>query len=145
MPKACAIGFDIGGTNIRAARISENGEVLAWKSQPTESVPGLVVKQIAGLVRLLSDGNVRAIGIGLPGRVDVQKNHILSGGYVDLTGVPLASALAESFDVPVTLDNDCNMALVGEQAVGRARGIANVMMFTIGTGIGGAVFSNGKI
>ncbi len=57
----------------------------------------------------------------------------------------LRQRLAESFNVPVTLDNDCNMALVGEQAVGRARGIANVMMFTIGTGIGGAVFSNGKI
>ena len=145
MSKACAIGFDIGGTNIRAARISQSGKILEWLAQPTESEPGLVVKQIAGLVRLLNDGSVKAIGIGLPGRVDVQKNHILSGGYVDLTGVPLAPALAESFDVPVTLDNDCNMALVGEQAVGRARGIANVMMFTIGTGIGGAVFSNGKI
>jgi len=46
---------------------------------------------------------------------------------------------------PVVLDNDCNMALVAEQAVGRARGVANVVMFTIGTGIGGAVFSEGAI
>ena len=94
MSKACAIGFDIGGTNIRAARISQSGDILEWLAQPTEGQPELVVEQIAGLVRLLNDGSVKAIGIGLPGRVNVQNNHMLSGGYVDLTGVPLASALA---------------------------------------------------
>jgi glucokinase len=145
MKEVTAIGFDVGGTNIRAALISKRGEILAWKVQQTESQPELVVEQITKLVRSLNDGNVKAIGIGLPGRIDVQNNLILSGGYVDLTGVPLATTLRSSFDVSVTLDNDCNMALVGEQAVGHARGIANVMMFTIGTGIGGAVFSNGRI
>lgn len=145
MKEATAIGFDVGGTNIRAALISKHGEILAWKVQQTDNQPELVVEQITKLVRSLSDGNVKAVGIGLPGRIDVQNNLILSGGYVDLTGVPLATTLRSSFDVSVTLDNDCNMALVGEQAVGHARGIANVMMFTIGTGIGGAVFSNGRI
>ncbi len=145
MTQATAIGFDVGGTNIRAALVSERGEILSWKVQQTESQPGLVVEQITKLVNSLNDGNVKAIGIGLPGRIDVQNNLILSGGYVDLAGVPLALTLRTSFEVSVTLDNDCNMALVGEQAMGRGRGIANVMMFTIGTGIGGAVFSNGKI
>lgn len=145
MKEATAIGFDVGGTNIRAALISKHGEILAWKVQQTDNQPELVVEQITKLVRSLNDGNVKAVGIGLPGRIDVQNNLILSGGYVDLTGVPLATTLRSSFDVSVTLDNDCNMALVGEQAVGHARGIANVMMFTIGTGIGGAVFSNGRI
>jgi glucokinase len=145
MKGATAIGFDVGGTNIRAALVSERGEILAWKVQQTENQPEFVVEQITKLVRSLNDGNVKAIGIGLPGRIDVQNDLILSGGYVDLTGVPLATTLRSSFDVSVTLDNDCNMALVGEQAVGHACGIANVMMFTIGTGIGGAVFSNGRI
>ena len=145
MAETTAIGIDIGGTNIRAARISKSGEILEWKAEQTESEPGIVVAQIANLLRLLDDGSAKAIGIGLPGRVDVKQARILSGGYVDLTGVPLAATLQKSIDGPVVLDNDCNMALVAEQAVGRARGISNVMMFTIGTGIGGAVFSNGKI
>ena len=145
MAETTAIGIDIGGTNIRAARISKSGGILEWTALATASGPNTVVAQIGELLNSLNDGSVGAVGIGLPGRVDVQQARILSGGYVDLTGVPLATALRKSIDGPVILDNDCNMALVGEQAVGRARGIANVMMFTIGTGIGGAVFSNGKI
>lgn len=145
MKDATAIGFDVGGTNMRAARISGRGEILAWQTQPTESQPKHVAAQMVDLLHLLDDGSVKAVGVGLPGRIDVAHSRILSGGYVDLTGFPLAAALQGSFDGPVILDNDGNMALVGEQAVGRGRGIANVMMFTIGTGIGGAVFSNGKI
>ena len=145
MSKATAIGVDVGGTNIRAARISNEGSVLEWKAHPTASQPELVIAQINELFRSLDDGSVKAIGIGVPGRVDAAQGHVLSGGYVDLTGAPLAAALRESFAGPITIDNDGNMALVAEQAVGRGRGIANVIMFTIGTGIGGAVFGNGRI
>jgi glucokinase len=145
MNDVTAIGFDVGGTNIRAARISGGGEILAWQTQPTESQPEHVITQMADLLHLLNDGSVKAVGVGLPGRIDMAQSRILSGGHVDLAGVLLAATLQESFDGPVILDNDGNMALVGEHAVGRGRGIANVMMFTIGTGIGGAVFSNGKI
>ncbi len=145
MSEATAIGVDVGGTNIRAARISNEGSVLEWKAHPTASQPELVIAQINELFRSLDDGSVKAIGIGVPGRVDAGQGHVLSGGYVDLTGAPLAIALRESFAGPIIIDNDGNMALVAEQAVGRGRGIANVIMFTIGTGIGGAVFGNGRI
>jgi glucokinase len=145
MSDVTAIGVDVGGTNIRAARISEDGSVLEWKAHPTASQPQLVVAQIKELFQSLNDGSAGAIGIGVPGRVDAAEGHVLSGGYVDLTGAPLAIALRESFAGPIIIDNDGNMALVAEQAVGRGRGIANIIMFTIGTGIGGAVFGNGRI
>ncbi len=145
MYHATAIGFDVGGTNIRAARISQAGEVLKWQSQPTGNEPKQVLAQMTSLLHQLDDGSVKAVGVGLPGRIDREQSRILSGGHVDLTGFPLAAALQKSFDGPVILDNDGNMALVGEQAVGRGRGIANVLIFTIGTGIGGAILSNGKI
>jgi glucokinase len=144
MTTATAIGIDVGGTNIRAARIAPGGAVQASAAQPTASEPALVARQIGELLDALDDG-VAAVGIGVPGRVDAAQARILSGGFVDLTGVPLAAILRKSFHGPVVIDNDCNMALVAEQAVGRAKGIANVVMFTIGTGIGGAVFSNGAI
>ncbi len=145
MSEATAIGVDVGGTNIRAARISRDGAVLEWKAHPTASQPQLVVGQIKELFQSLNDGSAGAIGIGLPGRVDAAGGHVLSGGYVDLTGAPLAIAMRERFAGPVIIDNDCNMALVAEQALGRGRNISNVIMFTIGTGIGGAVFGNGRI
>lgn len=145
MREVTAIGVDVGGTNIRAARIAGDGAVLEWKAHPTASQPRLVLEQIKELFHSLNDGSAGAIGIGLPGRVDAAGGHVLSGGYVDLTGAPLALALRECFAGPVIIDNDCNMALVAEQALGRGRHIANVIMFTIGTGIGGAVFGNGRI
>lgn len=145
MSDATAIGFDVGGTNIRAARISARGEILDWKTQATQSEPKHFILQIATLLRELDDGSAKAIGIGLPGRIDQPHGKILSGGYIDLTGFPLTESVRAFFDGPVILDNDGNMALVGEQAVGRGRGLSNVLMFTIGTGIGGAVISDGKI
>ena len=145
MGQVTAIGVDVGGTNIRAARISRDGAVLEWKAHPTASQPQFVLEQIKELFHSLNDGSAGAIGIGLPGRVDAAGGHVLSGGYVDLTGAPLALALRECFAGPVIIDNDCNMALVAEQALGRGRNISNVIMFTIGTGIGGAVFGNGRI
>ncbi len=145
MAEATAIGIDVGGTNIRAARVLKDGSISDWMSQPTASQPELVLAQIGEFVGALRNKSVGAIGIGLPGRIDTKAANVLSGGFVDLTNVPLVSAVQKSFQGPVVIDNDGNMALVGEQAVGRAKGISNVMMFTIGTGIGGAVFSNGKI
>jgi glucokinase len=145
MAQVTAIGVDVGGTNIRAARISNGGVIHEWKAQPTAGKPHLVAAQILEQIRSLIDGTVGAIGIGLPGRVDSARARVLSGGYVDLTDAPLAAALRKDFAGPVIIDNDCNMALVAEQGLGRGKGIANVIMFTIGTGIGGAVFGNGRI
>jgi glucokinase len=145
MNETSAIGFDVGGTNIRAARISQRGQILDWQSEQTRSDPTQFSLQMAGLLRQLNDGTVKAIGVGLPGRIDTVNSRILSGGYVDLTDFPLAASLQKVFDGPVILDNDGNMALVGEQAVGRGRGIENLLMFTVGTGIGGAVICNGKV
>ena len=145
MARTSAIGVDLGGTNVRAARVSASGEIFDWIAEPTAGSADLVIEQIRALVRSLSDGGARAVGIGLPGRIDRQSGKILSGGYIDLTGRSLDSLLGDTFAGPVFLDNDGNMALVGEQAVGGGRGVADVIMLTIGTGIGGAVFSNGKI
>ena len=145
MSNVTAIGVDIGGTNIRAARISSFGEVLEWATHPTASQPSLVSAQIGDLARSLDDKNVKAIGIGIPGRVDARLGRILSGGYVDLASISLASVLQDSFQRPIFIDNDCSMALVAEHTIGRARNVANAVMFTIGTGIGGAAIMDGTM
>lgn len=140
-----AIGIDIGGTHVRAARISAAGNVLARETRSTAGRPGQVTAQIVELVRSLDDATVSAIGIGVPGRVDARSGKVLSGGYVDLAGQPFAETIASTSRRPVFLDNDGNAALHAEHAIGAARGTRDVVMFTIGTGIGGAVIAGGRL
>jgi len=145
MRSAAAIGVDVGGTQVRAARVSAAGEILAWTAQPTEADPTRVVAQIGKLVREIDTPEVAAIGVGVPGRVDAKAGRILSGGYIDLSGHALSEVLGNDLGRPVTVDNDGNQALFGEHAVGCARAAETVVMFTIGTGIGGAVIAQGAL
>lgn len=140
-----AIGIDIGGTNLRAARISGTGEILDRISEKSAPDPELVLSRIAEMVRRLDSPEVAAIGIGVPGRVDARLGAVLSGGYVNLASVSLAQRLESLAGKPVVIDNDCNMALVAEMALGAARGHESIVMFTIGTGIGGAVVQDRRI
>lgn len=140
-----SIGIDIGGTNLRAARISETGEILKRVSEKSAPDPELVLGRIADMVRLLDTPDVKAIGVGIPGRVDARRGAVLSGGYVDLASVALAQRLEDMTGKPVVIDNDCNMALAAEMALGAGRGHGNIVMLTIGTGIGGGVAQDRRI
>lgn len=140
-----AVGVDVGGTRVRAARVNAAGDVLARLDQPTADDPQLVAAQIGELVRGLDDSTVAAIGLGVPGRVDIRRNRMMSGGYVDLSSIDLGEIFAAAFGRPVLLDNDGNMALYAEHAVGAAQSAETAVMFTIGTGIGGAVLADGKL
>lgn len=140
-----AIGVDIGGTNLRAARVGEGCRIADHRSEPITRDPDAVIARIIEICRDLDDPAVDAIGIGVPGRVDPRQRKVLSGGYVDLSGRDLARRLEDASSRPVTIDNDCSMALVAEMAIGAAAGCDNVVMFTIGTGIGGAVALDGQV
>ncbi|TGQ54703.1 ROK family protein [Mesorhizobium sp. M1C.F.Ca.ET.193.01.1.1] len=143
--RSMAIGIDIGGTNLRAALISGSGEILRRVSEKSAPDPELVLGRIADMTRRLDASEVAAIGVGVPGRVDALRRAVLSGGYVDLASVALAQRLENMAGKPVIIDNDCNMALSAEMALGAAAGRGNIVMFTIGTGIGGAVAEGGRI
>lgn len=140
-----AIGIDIGGTNLRAARVSSAGIILERVSERIDRDADAAVRRIVELVRQLDRPEVTAIGIGIPGRVDARRRTVLSGGYLNLAGTALAERVETTTGKPVVIDNDCNMALVAEIAVGAGRGRENVVMFTIGTGIGGAIVQGGQI
>jgi glucokinase len=140
-----AIGIDIGGTNLRAARVSGAGEILERVSEKITRNPNAVFTRIIELIEKLDRENVRAIGIGVPGRVDARRGLALSGGYVDLSRIALGERIQAASGKAVVVDNDCNMALIAEIAVGAASGRENVAMLTMGTGIGGAIVQDGKI
>lgn len=142
---AAAIGIDIGGTNLRVARVSDTGTILDHVTEKIRPDAAAVLARIIDLVHRFDRPNVAAVGVGIPGRVDARNRRVLSGGYVDLSTVSLAHSIERDIGKPVVIDNDCNMALVAEIAIGAAQGQDNVVMFTIGTGIGGAIVQEGRI
>lgn len=140
-----AIGVDIGGTNLRAARVAADGTVLARARAPSDRDPAVVLDRLLSLIAEVDATEVAGIGIGVPGRVDFARRAVLGGGYVDLSRVPLAEAVEARFGRPVVLDNDAGMALVAEAALGAGRGARHLALLTIGTGIGGGVMDEGRI
>ena len=140
-----AIGIDIGGTNIRAARISSDGRVLAHASAPTAQSAVSVLADIEKFAETLREPSTASIGIGIPGRVDAKTGRVLSGGFVDLSGLGLAEGLQARTGLRTFCDNDANMALVAEAGIGAARGARYAILLTIGTGIGGAVLAEGQL
>ena len=132
------IGVDVGGTNVRAARIGPDGLMSGLLKVRTDSMPS-VPDVVEALVRRLLSDDVVAVGVGIPGRLDRDRSKVLSAGFVNVAGIPLGEVLSARIGRPVVMDNDAHMALVGELAVGAAKDVDDVVMFTVGTGIGGAV------
>jgi glucokinase len=145
MEKQHAIGVDIGGTNIRAARISTEGEILSKKIVAGSRDRDTAIGLITDLIREMDGPDIAAIGFGVPGRTNARTGEVLSGGFLDLSGCDFKALMERTFAKPVAVANDCSMALIGEARIGAARGMESAVMLTIGTGIGGAAMENGKI
>lgn len=136
--RGVTIGIDVGGTNIRAARVDGEGRPSSHLKVRTDSRDS-ASELVLDMCRQLLDDEVVAIGIGIPGRLDREGTTILSSGYVDLAGLRLGEVIGGKVGLPVVLDNDAHMALVAELEVGAATQTDDVVLFTVGTGIGGAV------
>lgn len=140
-----AIGVDVGGTNLRVARVSAGGAIEASRTASTCGDPADAEAGIIALARDIDGPALAGIGIGVPGRVDHVGRRVLSGGFLDLSGVDLVRNVEAALGKPVVLDTDANLALLAEWRYGAAREVDNVVMLTIGTGIGGAALLGGRI
>lgn len=139
-----AIGIDIGGTRLRAARVAR-GVIEARATAPSSPDPQQVLSRVLDIVAQVRAPGVKALGFGVPGQVHAATRQVLSGGYVNLSGFDFAARVEAATGLPVTIENDATMALLGEVAHGAAKGLRNVVLLTIGTGIGGAILSGGRI
>lgn len=152
LPNAGVIGLDLGGTFIRAGLFDTTGKLLATQQTPIEAQRGAQggLERIADLVRELvnESGNLSLIGIGLgaSGPVDpgqgVLRNPYTLPGWED---IPIVSQLKEIFGVPVSLENDADMAALGEYWQGAGRKVQRLAAVTVGTGIGASLILEGKI
>ncbi len=147
--EAQLIGIDLGGTAIKLARCDPQGTLLAEAevATPQPAMPGAVHVTLAEAVeRLDPDRLADRLGIGLPGPCDgagrVARISINLPGWRD---VPLAAWLEAELGRRVVLGNDANCALLGEAWRGAARGVDNVLLLTLGTGVGGAVLLGGQL
>ena len=143
------IGIDLGGTNVRVAKINENGEILQELKSPSYGLEGpeVVVPNLVNLIKQIDDyKNCAGIGIGVPGPVDtVNKIMTLSSNLTGFTNYPMAKMLEEATGLDVYIDNDANVAGLAEALVGAGKGDPIVYYTTVSTGIGGAMVINGKL
>jgi glucokinase len=142
-----AIGMDIGGTNIKAGVVSEEGEVVKLLEAPTDKQDkGLLLKQITNIVKnFRKEHAIKGVGIGIAGLIDYRRGVLVVSPHLPLKDFPLRDRLEAKLGITVIIDNDVNASGLGELYFGGARGAANFIYLTIGTGIGGAIFVDGKL
>lgn len=143
------IGVDLGGTNVRVAKVNEAGVILQTIKGPSygSEGPEKVMPNIIEMIKKI-DGyqNCAGIGIGVPGPVDTSRGIMcLSSNLPGFTGYPIVNELEAAFHKPIYLDNDANVAGLAEALVGAGKGMNVVYYVTISTGIGGALIANGRV
>lgn len=143
MHKNFAIGIDLGGTNLRVAKISAEGKIAAKIKEPTsEEVLGSINKAIDSL---FSD-DIAAVGIGVAGLVSREgRRVIVSPNLHVVEKIDLAGEIGRRYGVPVAIENDANAAAYGEMWVGAGRDFQSFVLLTLGTGIGGGMVDRKKL
>ena len=146
------VGIDIGGTNIVAGTVAEDGsEVLGLVSEPTlpeqgaEGVLSRIMKLARASMAAARGKEIAGLGIGSPGPLDTTTGVVLLTPNLGWVNFPLRDRVAGVLGMPATLDNDANCAIFGEWWRGAARGASHVVGLTIGTGIGGGIVLAGRV
>lgn len=148
------IGIDLGGTNIAVGLVSEEGKIVGKKSVKTNAKRPFkdILKDMSDCVlSLLEELNVsldevNSIGIGTPGSVD-SKNGVLiyANNFAEKENIRMREIIQSYIDKPVYMTNDANAAALGEVVAGAAKGYKNVVVITLGTGVGGGIIINGQL
>lgn len=137
------IGVDLGGTNIRAAKVDEDGNILQILKDSSEPDKGVdhVMNKMINLIESIDDyEECVGIGLGIPGPIDtINGKIIVSTNLPKLVGYPIAEHISKHFNKPVFMDNDVKVAALGEAVLGGGKGYPIVYYVTISTGIGGAL------
>lgn len=142
-----AIGFDIGGTNLRAAVVNPDGSVLSEVAYPTPTTEVQLESAIVEIVRHFHDisGTAMPVGLAVAGFVDQYGEVVRFAPHLPWRDAPVRQRIAERLGVPVFLEHDANSAAWGEWRFGAGRGVAEWVYFAVGTGIGAAIMSRGEI
>ncbi|RAP74827.1 ROK family glucokinase [Paenibacillus montanisoli] len=153
MSEKIVVGVDIGGTTIKVGICSMEGALLHTYEGATEVEKGsdAVCANIADYAKLIVEQSpftweqVEGVGIGIAGFLDIPNGIVKKSVNLYFDNVPLKSILEEKLGKKVLVNNDANVAALGEAWAGAGRGISDCVCYTLGTGVGGGVIINGKI
>jgi len=146
------IGIDLGGTNIAAGLVDDNGKIIATGSTPTLATRPYqeIVADMAMISKKVTEdagytmNDVKAIGIGSPGTVDNKNGVVTYANNLPFSNTPIAEEMQKYFNIPVNIENDANAAAFGEYV---ATGVKtdSFVFITLGTGVGGGIVLGGEI
>ena len=154
MPSAAeySIGLDLGGTNLRAAAVTGDGVIIDTVRGKTaysagrDAILSEMVAAIATLRERMGAAKVAGIGVAVPGFISLKEGVIRnSNNLASLENFPIRDELARRLGAQIILENDANAAALGEKWIGAGRDVDDLVLLTLGTGIGGGIVSNGKV
>lgn len=147
-----SIGVDLGGTNLRAAAIDRSGKMLDKISGATnfeegrEAVLSDIVEAISTLRERFRAEGLAGIGVGVPGFIRIKEGYITGSNNLPyLENFPVRDEISRRLGTRVILENDANAAALGEKWIGAGKGVDDLVLMTLGTGIGGGVISCGRV
>ena len=155
MPHAAdvIVGIDLGGTSARALVVNPSNEILAVEKETTKvgKKPATIISDLASLVEdVMEAGGVQrsrlqAVSIGAPGAVDPVRGIVYNAPNLRWDEVALGPKLSKLLDVPVLVENDVSVGVVGEHALGAGKSARELVGIFVGTGIGGGIISGGEL
>lgn len=147
-----AVGIDIGGTSIKGAVVNELGQPSEMFSIPVikDDTQEEIIEKIADTLKKYLEENkfdepIAGIGIGIPGSIDAKNGVCIYSNNLDWKDLDVVGIMKKHFDMPIRITNDANAAALGEAAFGAGKKYPNVIMITLGTGVGGGVVIENKI
>jgi glucokinase len=139
------IGVDVGGTKTAAALVTREGSIEGRVERPTDvASEEALLSQLDAIVDEVRSSDVAALGFGIPSRIDQRRGRAVASVNVPLVNVDFRDRMRAQYGFPVAIDNDANAAAIAEWQTGAARGARDVVMLTLGTGVGGGLILNGK-
>ncbi|TGM52828.1 ROK family protein [Leptospira adleri] len=142
------LGIDIGAGSIKASLVDTGGNILKQTSRNTgvETTEKEFLDSLVNIVSELEDSSLVAVGIGSPGPIDTENGILIESANLPLLkDVALVAHLKKNFKLPVYYNNDANLAALGEYRFGLGKGSGNLMILTLGTGLGGGWVYQGKL
>lgn len=140
------IGVDLGGTKILAGVVDEGGKIYDRLERPTVTTSqSALLDELADLVRALPQDGVCAVGFGIPSRIDHEHAIALGAVNIPIRDVPFIDEMHGRLGLPVEMENDASCAALAEFTLGAGRGANDLLVLTLGTGVGGGVVAGGKL
>ena len=151
MSEKIYVGVDVGGTTIKTGICNEEGTLLETYEGPTGEGSDAILNNMATYARAIVEqsphswDDVQGVGVGIAGFLDIPNGIVTFSANLDLRDVHVKKIMQEKLGKPVEINNDANVAALGEAWSGAGKGIPNVVCYTLGTGVGGGIIIGGKI